>query len=247
MAEAPPRADLLDRKAAENLLELGGEFFVRLTRLVQVYLGVDPQQLSSVPRYQLAKYVVPAILAADATAPPWRKVGKAYQTAQARPAVGGNTSGVIVSVRPSAPVIAVVDWVDLDASAASRFQYGYTALGNPTANPAAIALEERPQAPKSTNFTVAGVPTYSQIDVADGGGVALVDGSTFQMLGLGATGPGLTTRVDFRGANGYGEVCLWPGVGFVLQDLLVNTAVDVTVHLRVFDLSQVGSQQNFAV
>jgi hypothetical protein len=237
---APPRADVLPRVPTPvDMFELGGEFFTRLSRLLQVYLGVDPQQLSQIPRYKLVQYVIPAILTADATAPPWRKVGKAYQVGSARPASPGNASGLQVAVVPNGTIVAILDWIDLDAGAAERFQYGYTAAGAVTGTPATltmIGVEDRPTTPKAANNVVPGMPTHSQLAINAAFATVHTDGTDFQALGFGATGPGITTRVVL------GDVLIWPGIAVTVQGITLNTAIDVTFHVRAFDLSQIGTQ-----
>jgi hypothetical protein len=234
----PQRADVLSRAAAPDLYELGGEFLSRMNRVLQAYLGVDPQQFSQIPRYQLAKYVVPALTFADLNAPPWRKIGKAVMLADPQPSSANQAGTNFINV-PGSNIAFVVDWIDVTLSVTGRFHIGYTSAGNPTQTPAAqkfYSVEDQPQKPQSANFVFPSIPVSVKVVGNQANGTLQVDGTDFQRIWIGGGVANQVTRVIFT------DVVVWPGVGLETQSISANTGVDSVCHGRIFDLSQIGTQ-----
>lgn len=240
-AQAPDqsRADILTRReGTQDPYELGGEFFSRLARLLQAYLGVDPQQLKQVPRLELAKLVVPVLLMADATTPPWRKVGKAVMFGDAEPASGGNLSGSLWIVRPGSNHVAIVDWLDVTVATTERLHVGYTSAASPTDTPASrklYSVEDQPTSPQGTNLVDPRIPVNPRL-LVNGVANVFTEGTDFDRIWVGGGIANQPTHIDCR------DVAIWPGVGLVVQGLTVNVGIDVSIHARLFDLTQLGSQ-----
>lgn len=217
-----------------NDFDLVGEFTQRLIRGLQAFMNYDPTQYGgpSSP-LKLTDALSATSLIADFTRAPFRKNGKAFILQARLPAGGaGNFNTLIfpnISDVSKVVHVAILDWIEVTGGAGDYF-YGFTIAGG-AFSPLGYFSEDRQDkisaaaAPKTAGTLKQ--PAISQTSLTPA--ALYADGVDSDIMGSSTKGKG-QLFLD-------GDVAIWPGVAFYVQDITANIALNVTIKGRIWTFS----------
>jgi hypothetical protein len=246
----PERADVLKRTPAEQKFPITGDFLGRLNRLLQSLQGYDLSQIQSLltAGLQLDTRVAGTVILGDGSQAPFRTNGRSFTGFKIVIAQGaGNFEFIYVfnSSPLTAPIdVIVLDWMDLGGGASDVF-YGYgvtNVLSGGGVTTFGYFDEQQQITPPVPTAVISTAKTGKPnlLVSATAKGTAFVDGTDMDILGVATVPAGSSVRVDFRGVNGGGDVCLFPQTAWVVAHATANLALNLTLHGRVVRLSQSG-------